>query len=89
MQDLQIKIGESEKGQDNTNQFLQNFIKYKNIDKLTREVIVALIDMIYIYENNQIKIVFKYQYPFKAAMEYIENNKDLLGAARVEALLGA
>lgn len=56
---------------------------------MTREVIVALIDMIYIYEGNKIKIVFKYQYPFKAAMEYFENNKDLLNIPHAKALLGA
>lgn len=89
VQELQEKINDVENGQDNTNPFLDNFIKYKNIDKLTREVIVALIDMIYIYENNKIKIVFKYQYPFKAAMEYIENNKELLDTPQVKALLGA
>lgn len=76
-------------GQYSTNQFLENFVKYRNIDKLTREVIVALIDMIYIYEGNKVKIVFKYQYPFKAAMEYFENNKDLLNIPHAKALLGA
>lgn len=89
VQELQAKIEEAENGQDSTNQFLENFVKYKNIDKLTREVIVALIDMIYIYEGNKIKISFKYQYPFKAAMEYIENNRELLDAPQAKALLGA
>lgn len=89
VQELQAKIEDAENGQDSTNQFLENFVKHRNIDKLTREVIVALIDMIYIYEGNKIKIVFKYQYPFKAAMEYIENNKELLNMPQAKALLGA
>lgn len=89
VQELQAKIEDAENGQDSTNQFLENFVKYRNIDKLTREVIVALIDMIYIYEGNKIRIVFKYQYPFKAAMEYIENNKELLNMPQAKALLGA
>ena len=62
---------------------------HKNIDKLTREVVVALIEMIYIYENNKIKIVFKYQNPFKEEMEYIEKNKTLLKEEQAKALLGA
>jgi len=89
VQELQAQMEEAENGQDSTNQFLENFVKYKNIYKLTREVIVALIDMIYIYEGNKIKISFKYQYPFKAAMEYIENNRELLDASQAKALLGA
>lgn len=85
--DLQTKIDEAENGKDNGNQFLENFIKYKNIQKLTREVVVTLIDMIYIYENNRIKIVFKYQSPFKAVMDYIENNKEILEEEKVDIIL--
>ena len=50
---------------------------------------VALIDMIYIYEENRIKIVFKYQDPFKLAMEYIENNQKYLAVEQKKILLGA
>lgn len=87
IQEIVGKIEEAEKGQDGNNQFLNNFIKYRNLDRLTREVIVALIDMIYIYEDNNIKIVFRYQNPFKEAMEYIQNNKDLLEKEQAKALL--
>lgn len=87
--DLQEKTKETGKGQDISNPFLENFLKYRNITVLTREVIVALIDMIYVYEGKKIKIVFKYQSPFQAAMEYIENNKELLDMPQVKALLGA
>lgn len=89
MQGIMDKIEEAEKGQDSSNEFLENFKKYRNIDKLTREVVVALIETIYIYEKNQIKIVFRYQNPFNAAMEYINNNKDLLEKEQVKALLEA
>lgn len=89
IRDLQDKIDDIERGQSGSDQFIDNFIAYKNIDKLTREVVVALIEMIYIYENNKIKIVFKYQNPFKEAMEYIENNKTLLKEEQAKALLGA
>ena len=87
--DLEKQIEEAKNGQDSTNQFLENFLKFKNITELTREVMAALIDMIYIYEDNKIKIVFKYQDPFKFAMEYIENNKKYLEKEQVKILLGA
>lgn len=89
IRDLQDKIDDIEKGQSGSDQFIDNFIMYKNIDKLIREVVVALIEMIYIYENNKIKIVFKYQNPFKEAMEYIGNNKTLPKEEQAKALLGA
>ncbi|MDE6420472.1 MAG: recombinase family protein [Lachnospiraceae bacterium] len=87
IEDLTDKIALVEKGQDRTNQFLENFIRYKNIDHLTREVVVALIDMIYVYEENKIKIVFKYRDPYEAAREYIENNKELLNSSMAEIIL--
>lgn len=89
VKELQLKIEDVEKGQDGSNQFVENFKKYKNIDRLTREVIVTLIDMIYIYEDNKIKIVFKYQNPFREALEYIGNNRELLKKKQAKALFGA
>lgn len=88
-EDLKKKIEEAENGQDGSNQFLESFLQYKNITSLTREVMVALIDMIYIYEGNKIKIVFKYQDPFKLAMDYIENNQEYLDHEQKKILLGA
>ena len=43
--------------------------------------------MIYTYENNNVKIVFRYQDPFQEAMKYIQNNKDLLEKEQAKALL--
>ena len=88
-EDLKKRIEEAENGQDSSNQFLESFLQYKNITSLTREVMVALIDMIYIYEGNKIKIVFKYQDPFKLAMGYIENNQEYLAVEQKKILLGA
>ncbi len=86
IEDLMNKVSANEKGQDKSNQFLENFIRYKNIDHLTREVVVALIDMIYVYEENRLKIVFKYQDPYEAAREYIKNNQELLDGGQAEKL---
>lgn len=85
----QNKIKEAENGQDGNNEFLRNFIRYRNIGRLTREVLVALVDMIYIYENKKIKIAFKFQNPYKEALEYIENNKNLVDKGLRRDLLGA
>ena len=51
------------------------FMKYKNITKLSRDVIVELIDCIYVYENDEIKIRFKYQDIFEKTAEFIEESK--------------
>ena len=43
------------------NQFIRHFVKYRNITELTREVIVELIEMIYVHEGGTITIEFKFQ----------------------------
>jgi len=73
------KTQEREKeGIDGSNEFLQNFIKLKNIDKLTREILIALIDRIFIHEGGGIEIKFKFQDAFERAADYIETNNELL-----------
>jgi len=43
------------------NEYINEFIIYKNIKKLTRSIVVSLIDGIYIADEKSIKVVFKYQ----------------------------
>jgi hypothetical protein len=63
---------------DCTNGFLQNFIQFKNIKKLSREILIALVDSIAVHEGGGIEIKFKFQDAFERAAEYITTNKDLL-----------
>lgn len=43
--------------------WLDNFLKYREIDELSREVLVNLIDRIDVYENKRINISFKFKKP--------------------------
>ena len=67
-----------EDGQDSSNEFVQKFLQYRNVETLTRDLLVTLVDMIYVYEGGDIHIDFKFQSPFLMAKEYIENNMDTL-----------
>lgn len=58
--------------------FLESFMQYRNITKLTREVLTALVDSIFIHEDHKITIVFKYRDPFLEALEFIKNNRSRL-----------
>jgi DNA invertase Pin-like site-specific DNA recombinase len=57
----------------NTQMWLEHFIRHQNIDELTRGIAVNLVEKIYVHENNTINIVFKYQYNFDRAMNYIKS----------------
>lgn len=54
------------------NSFLTNFLVHKNIEVLTREVVVELIEMIYVHEGGEITIKFKYQDEYLRLLDLIE-----------------
>lgn len=56
------------------NAVLQQFIRYRNLHHLTREIVVELIEMIYVHEGGGITIRFKFADVFASASEYIRTN---------------
>lgn len=68
---LQTRIDEAQNGVDETNSFVSQFVKYRNLPRLTREVVVELIDMIYVHEGGKITIKFKFSDAYAAAKDYI------------------
>lgn len=58
------------------NQFIAHFLKYQNIDSLTREMIVELIEMIYVHEGGTITIEFKYQDEYQRLLDLIQEAED-------------
>lgn len=71
---IQVRIDEAQNGVDETNPFLTQFVKYRNLQNLTREVVVELIDMIYVHEGGGITIQFKFSDAYAAAKEYIQDH---------------
>ena len=71
---LKVEQSELEKGVDIENPFLTTFRKHENIDKLTREIMVELIDHIKIYDNGNISVKFNYSDEFRRVAEYVELN---------------
>ena len=58
-----------------SNEWIEKFRKKKGITELSRDIMMELIDCIYVKENGDIKIKFKFEDEFKRCLEYIENNK--------------
>lgn len=56
------------------NQFIKHFLKYRNITELTREVIVELIEMIYVHEGGTITIEFKFQDEYQRLLDLLEEH---------------
>jgi hypothetical protein len=73
---LQKELAEAENGVDAENPFLTAFKQYQNIDKLTREILIELVDHIKIYEGGDIAVRFKYADEYRRAWEYVEANTE-------------
>lgn len=70
-----------ENGMDAESPFLTAFLKYQNIEKLTREILGELIDHIKVYEGGNISVKFKYADEFRRIAEYIELNSTMVTGA--------
>ncbi len=60
------------------NEWIEKFKNQKGIAELSRDIMIELIDCIYVHENGNITIKFKFEDEFKRCQEYIENNKNVL-----------
>ena len=74
---LKAERDKLENGIDEENPFLTAFKKYEDIDKLTREILIELVDYIKVYEGGDISIKFKFADELRRIMEYVEINRDL------------
>lgn len=61
-----------------SNEWIENFKKKKGINELSRDIMMELIDCIYVHDNGNITIRFKFEDEFKRCQDYIENNRNVL-----------
>lgn len=62
-------------GIDTENPYLTAFLKHRNIDSLSRGLLVELVNAIYVHEDKSIEIEFNYADQYRRIAEYIENNQ--------------
>lgn len=77
IEDLQIQIEAIKNGLTKENRFIENFKKHQNITELTRDIVVELIENVYIYEGGKIEVVVKFRDEYLTALEYIEINRQV------------
>ena len=57
------------------NAFITHFKKYHGIEKLTRPMLVELIDAIYVHEGGRINVKIKQGDAFEKVLDYIEEHR--------------
>lgn len=63
---------------DQKDMYLEHFIKYKGFAKLNRDLLTDLIEVIYVYENKDVKIKFTFEDEYKNLIGYMEEGKKVL-----------
>lgn len=54
------------------NEFVESFIKYRNIEYLTREVLLELVDQILVHEGGEITVRFRFRDELRRCKELLE-----------------
>ncbi len=75
---LERECAAMEQGIDKTNPYLEAFLKYRNVQSLTRGLLIELVDVICVHEDQSIDITFKFADQYRRVVEFIENNHDVL-----------
>ena len=60
----------------NDDPYLTAFLKYRNIDSLSRSLLVDLVKVIYIHEDGTVEIEFNFADQYRRIVEFIDNNKN-------------
>jgi len=78
IENLESELRQSEKSVEIENNVLVLFLKHKNIQQLDRPLLVELVDTIYVYENKEISIEFRFASEVARLMEFA--SKSTVGA---------
>ncbi len=70
-----------EEGVNDENEFISHFKKYGKLKNLTRSILMELVEEILVHDDKRITIKFKFENPYKEAMNYIEMNRDIIKTA--------
>ena len=71
------KTQTKDRGDVKGNGFVEHFLKYRNIDRLTRPMLVELIDKIIIHEGEKITIKLKCADVFESMLGYIDSQSEV------------
>lgn len=63
-------------GIDTGNPVFTDFLKYKNITQLDRSLLVELVDTVYVHEEKEITILFRFQDELERILEFVEINTE-------------
>jgi hypothetical protein len=73
---LEEELQKAGQGVTTEEKVFKEFLQYKNIQKLERNILVELVDIIYIHENKEVTVKFRYEDELARISEYVEINRE-------------
>lgn len=68
---LQRECEEAARNNGEKTEWIQCFIQYRGFKKLSRELLLRLVEQIKIYDKDRIEVIFKFQAEYEQALEYV------------------
>lgn len=59
-------------------EWMNNFKKVGRLKEIDRNIVDSFIENIYVGDNKNLKIIFKYSDEYKVVLEYLKNQKSVL-----------
>lgn len=75
IEQIQENMGALAQGITSQDPYFTSFLKYRNVQTLSRGLLVELINAIYVHENKEIEIEFNFSDQYKRIVDFIENNR--------------
>jgi len=76
IENLENELRDSTKEVDGENNALALFLKHKNIQQLDRALLVELVETIYIHEDKEISVVFRFAHELARLEDFAKKNTD-------------
>lgn len=81
---IQDEIEVMGKGIKSDNPYLKHFLKFKNIDSLSQEILTQLIEVIYIHEGGDLTIKFRFEDQYKRIVDFTQRPLLWLGVQHLK-----
>lgn len=78
IKNLDKELANTKKVVEQKDQYLEKFIKHKGFDQLNRDILVDLVQQIYVYENKDVRIKFTFEDEYKNLIAFLEEGKKLI-----------
>lgn len=71
LEQLEAEVKNIESGLKQNTSWIDSFLKYREVTELTRDLVLTVIDKIYVYENKRIEVVFNFRDELEGLKEFV------------------